>query len=196
MFPLKKSFKCKAFLSVVIFLTLILATDTKITYDNLKQFFKLTYDQNDDQHVTWTEFCNYFKLIEPDHHFSFDVLNSAFNAFDLNKDSQIRLEEFIDFSEVDIKVKTGHKQIHLGFTENQNEMQVMWVSNPEEYLEPVVLYGEYPTKLNQIKKATISKYHIDKVGFHGINYRAVMRNLKPRKKYFYKVGDLRTQTFS
>jgi len=38
----------------------------------------------------------------------------------------------------------------LGFTENQNEMQVMWVSNPEEYLEPVVFYGEYPTKLNQM----------------------------------------------
>jgi hypothetical protein len=29
-------------------------------------------------------------------------------------------------------------------------MQVMWVSNPEEYKEPAVFYGEYPTKLNQI----------------------------------------------
>ena len=120
MFSKRKSYYSKVFSLILIFLTLILATNTKITYDNLKQFFRLTYDQNDDQHVTWTEFCNYFKLIEPDHHFAFDVFNSAFNAFDLNKDSKIKLEEFIDFSEVDIKVKTGHKQIHLGFTENEN----------------------------------------------------------------------------
>lgn len=72
----------------------------------------------------------------------------------------------------------------------------MWVSNPEEYLEPAVFYGEYQTKLNQIEKASISKYHINKIGFHGINYRAVMKNLKSGKKYFYKVGDIKTQTFS
>jgi hypothetical protein len=40
----------------------------------------------------------YFKLIEPDHHFGFDALNSAFNAFDFNKDGNICLEEFIDLS--------------------------------------------------------------------------------------------------
>jgi hypothetical protein len=29
----------------------------------------------------------------------------------------------------------------LGFTENENEMQVIWVSNPEKYLEPSVFFG-------------------------------------------------------
>jgi hypothetical protein len=38
----------------------------------------------------------------------------------------------------------------LGFTENENEMQVMWVSNPEEYSQPAVFYGSYPTKINEI----------------------------------------------
>jgi Ca2+-binding EF-hand superfamily protein len=80
----------------------------------------LTYDQNLDDEVTWKEFCNYFKLIEPDHQFAFDVLNSAFNAFDINGNGKIKLEEFVDLSEMEIKYKPGHKQIHLGFTENEN----------------------------------------------------------------------------
>jgi len=75
-------------------------------------------------------------------------------------------------------------------------MQVMWVSNPEEYLEPVVFYGEYPTKLNQMEKATTDTYNVGHFGFHGRIYRAVMKNLKFGKKYFYKVGDLKTRTFS
>jgi hypothetical protein len=68
--------------------------------------------------VTWKEFCDYFKLIEPDHDFAFHILNSAFNSFDINRDGKIVLDEFLDFSDIEIGYKPGHKQIHLGFTEN------------------------------------------------------------------------------
>jgi hypothetical protein len=33
-------------------------------------------------------------------------------------------------------------------------------------------------------------------GFHGKIYRAVMKNLKPSQRYYYKVGDIQTRTFS
>lgn len=34
------------------------------------------------------------------------------------------------------------------------------------------------------------------IGFHGRIYRAVMKNLKPGQRYYYKVGDIQTRTFS
>lgn len=75
-------------------------------------------------------------------------------------------------------------------------MQVIWVSNPEEYLQPAVMFGTLPTKLNQIAKATTATYNVGHLGFHGRIYTAVMKNLLPEKKYYYKVGDLKTNTYS
>lgn len=75
-------------------------------------------------------------------------------------------------------------------------MQVMWVSNPEAYSEPVVYYGHFPTKLDQMSKAVTTTYNVGKIGFHGRIYRAVMKDLKPLVRYYYKVGDLKTKTFS
>lgn len=97
---------------------------------------------------------------------------------------------------MDTKLQWGHKQIHLSFTENENEMQVMWVSNPEEYSEPAVFFGDLPTKLNRIGKATTTTYNVGHLGFHGRIYRAVMNGLNPGRRYFYKVGDLKTRTYS
>ncbi len=34
------------------------------------------------------------------------------------------------------------------------------------------------------------------IGFHGRIYRAVMKNLEPGVRYYYKVGDIQTRTFS
>ena len=75
-------------------------------------------------------------------------------------------------------------------------MQIMWVSNPEHYDEPAVFYGQYPTKLTTVAKANISTYNVGHIGFHGKIYRAVMSNLKPGQRYYYKVGDIKTGTFS
>lgn len=75
-------------------------------------------------------------------------------------------------------------------------MQVMWVSNPESYEQPAVMFGIYPTKLNQVSKATTNTYNVGHLGFHGSIYTAVMKDLEPLKKYYYKVGDLKTGTYS
>lgn len=58
-------------------------------------------------------------------------------------------------------------------------MQVMWVSNPESYEQPAVKFGIYPTKLNQVSKATTNTYNVGHLGFHGSIYTAVMKNLEP-----------------
>lgn len=72
----------------------------------------------------------------------------------------------------------------------------MWVSTPESYSNPVVMYGASRTKLNQMSHATFTTYNVGHLGFHGKIYRATMKNLNPYSKYYYKVGDLQTNTFS
>ena len=47
-----------------------------------------------------------------------------------------------------------------------------------------------------MEKASITKYHQEKFSYHGIVYLAVMKNLKPGQRYYYKVGDIKTRTFS
>jgi hypothetical protein len=76
-------------------------------------------------------------------------------------------------------------------------MQVIWVSNPEHYNEPFVEYGRIPAMLSQSVDATYHTYDVGKVGgFHGRIYVAVMKDLIPNKRYFYRVGDRQTRTFS
>ena len=101
---------------ICILLLYLTKVQTKVSLENVKLFFQLTYDQNEDEQVTWKEFCDYFKLLEPEHDFAFHILNSAFNSFDINRDGKIILDEFLDFTDVEIGLKPGHKQIHLGFT--------------------------------------------------------------------------------
>jgi hypothetical protein len=96
-----------------------------------------------------------------------------------------------------ISYSPGHKQIHLGLTANEGEMQVIWVSNPEHYSQPFVEFGRIPGLLKQTAEATYHTYDVGKVGgFHGRIYVAVMKNLEANKQYFYRVGDRQTRTFS
>jgi hypothetical protein len=86
--------------------------------------------------------------------------------------------ELVKLSKIKITTKNGPKQIHLGFTNNDGEMQVIWVSNPEHYNEPVVYYGKLPTNLNQKVTGSWHTYNVGKFGgFHGRIYVAVMKNL-------------------
>jgi hypothetical protein len=51
--------------------------------------------------------------------------------------------------------------------------------------------------MKQTARGTYHTYNVGKVGgFHGRIYVAVMKNLEPMKKYFYRVGDLKTRTYS
>ena len=72
----------------------------------------------------------------------------------------------------------------------------MWVSNPETYEEPVVQYGLYPFQLSQSVYANVTTYNVGHLGFHGKIYKAIMTNLINGKQYYYKVGDLKTNTYS
>lgn len=75
-------------------------------------------------------------------------------------------------------------------------MQVMWVSNPESYNKPVVHFGDLPTKLNRKAYAVTKTYNVGHIGFHGKIYKAVLTGLQNTKRYYYKVGDEETLTFS
>ncbi len=50
-------------------------------------------------------------------------------------------------------------------------------------------YGAFLTKLNNTVKANITTYNVGHMGFYGKIYRAVISNLEPLKRYYYKVGD-------
>lgn len=98
---------------------------------------------------------------------------------------------------IKVNYKPGHKQIHLGLTSNEGEMQVIWVSNPEHYNEPIVEYGRIPGLMNKKAIGTYHTYNVGKMGgFIGRIYVAVMKDLEPLKKYFYRVGDQQSRTFS
>lgn len=76
-------------------------------------------------------------------------------------------------------------------------MQVIWVSNPEHYNEPIVEYGRIPGMLKYVANGTFHTYDVGKVGgFKGRIYVATMKNLEPLKRYYYRVGDMQTRTFS
>lgn len=75
-------------------------------------------------------------------------------------------------------------------------MQIMWVTTPDSYNTPVVHYGRFPSQLNHHAYAIISTYNVGHLGFRGSIYKAVLENLEPNKRYYYKVGDQHTKTFS
>lgn len=67
--------------------------------------------------------------------------------FDADSDRKVTLKELIAIAKIKVSTKVGHKQIHLGFTDQEAEMQVMWVSTPEVYQQPIVQFGRLPTNL-------------------------------------------------
>ena len=75
-------------------------------------------------------------------------------------------------------------------------MQVMWVSNFISYDQPIVLYGMFETDLNLSSKATTTSYDVGHLGFHGKIYRSVMKGLQAGHRYYYKVGDKNSNTYS
>ena len=50
-------------LFITLFLVCITNVSSKVSLDNVKLFFQLTYDQNEDEKITWKEFCDYYKLL-------------------------------------------------------------------------------------------------------------------------------------
>lgn len=94
----------------------------------------------------------------------------------MNQDSVVTVDEMLGLS-ITIPIKLGPKQLHLGLTGNDGEMQIMWVSQPDRYPRPIVKYGESEGKLHMKANATWTSYNKGKVGFYGRIYRAVMTGL-------------------
>ena len=72
----------------------------------------------------------------------------------------------------------------------------MWVSNPETYYMPYVIFGRNPANLDTKSYAITNTYNVGHVGFQGKVYKAVMRGLQPLTKYYYRVGDEKAMTYS
>lgn len=128
--------------------------------------------------------------MEPEHNVTMTDILPIFHFFDADGNGKVPLKELIEIAKIRITFHTGHKQIHLGLTDMDGEMQVMWVSNPDKYNKPAVYFGRMPTLIKDYVNATWTTYDVGKIGFHGRIYRAVIKGLTPFKNYFYKVGDL------
>ena len=72
----------------------------------------------------------------------------------------------------------------------------MWVTALETCQKPVVHYGRFPSQMNMKQLAIASTYNVGHIGFKGSIYKAVLKNLQPNKRYYYKVGDDHLKTYS
>ena len=62
------------------------------------------------------------------------IIRETFELLDANEDNLVSLEEITSQHSFTLDPwQSGHQQIHIGFTEKHDEMQVMWVSNPVNY---------------------------------------------------------------
>lgn len=114
------------------------AVTTEVTYSNIKSFWESTYDTDKNGEASLEDFIDYFRFIEPEHDVEQEHAQPIFDFFDSDQDKKVTLEELIRIARIKITLNPGHKQIHLGLTANEGEMQVIWVSNPEHYNQPVV----------------------------------------------------------
>jgi hypothetical protein len=178
----------KAFLIafLIVFLQLALAD---VSMSNLAFFWENTYDHNKDGFATISEFAEYFRLMEPEHNVNEQDIAPIFSFFDADLDYRVTLKELIEVSRVKVTTQPGPKQIHIGFTDQEDEMQVMWVTTPELYNQPIVEYGRLPGVMTQKAEGTWITYNVGHLGFHGRIYRVVLKGLEPLKRYYYRVGD-------
>ncbi|KAK4263554.1 hypothetical protein QN277_028948 [Acacia crassicarpa] len=92
----------------------------------------------------------------------------------------------------------GPEQIHLAFTDNDDEMRVVYIT--EDARETYVRYGESERKLDGVALARVRRYEREhmcdapanvSIGWRdpGYIHDGVMTNLKKGVRYYYKVGN-------
>lgn len=113
--------------------------------------------------------------MEPEHNLTEDDIRETFDMFDSDGNRMVTLRELVTIAKINVDlIKSGHRQIHLGLTSKEGEMQVIWVTTPDSYKTPVVHYGNFPSQLNRKTFAIISTYNVGHLGFHGSIYKAVL----------------------
>ena len=68
--------------------------------------------------------------MESEHGVTEEDILPIFKFFDADLDLKVTLKELIAVSEVKVTTQSGPKQIHIGLTNFEGEMQVMWASTP------------------------------------------------------------------
>ncbi|KAI3834981.1 hypothetical protein MKW92_016055 [Papaver armeniacum] len=99
--------------------------------------------------------------------------------------------------ELGFETGKGPEQIHLAFTDHEDEMRVMFIT--EDGKENYVKYGTDGGDMNKAVKTSVSRYEredmCDAPANHSIGWRdpgfihdGVIKNLKSHQRYYYKVG--------
>ncbi|KAI3846431.1 hypothetical protein MKX03_001881 [Papaver bracteatum] len=99
--------------------------------------------------------------------------------------------------ELGFEIGNGPQQIHLAFTDNEDEMRVMFIT--EDGKENYVKYGRDEGAMNKVVKTIVSRYERKdmcdapantSIGWRdpGFIHDGVINNLKSEKRYYYKVG--------
>ncbi|KAL9226167.1 hypothetical protein vseg_002009 [Gypsophila vaccaria] len=106
-------------------------------------------------------------------------------------------ELLAESGEVGFRTPNGPEQAHLGFTEQEGEMRVVFVAGDGG--ERVVKYGEEEGELSFESQTSVERYELEdmcdspansSVGWRdpGFVFDGVMSNLKKGIRYYYKVG--------
>jgi hypothetical protein len=118
-------------------ISLPIINSATVSLHNVQSFFNTTYDRNRDGHATIEEFVQYFQKMEPEHNLTVDDVRETFDMFDSDTNGKITIKELLDIARVNVNlIKQGHRQIHLGLTGRDGEMQVIWVTTPDSYKTP------------------------------------------------------------
>ncbi|RZC82995.1 hypothetical protein C5167_045782 [Papaver somniferum] len=100
--------------------------------------------------------------------------------------------------ELGLEIGNGPQQIHLAFTDNEDEMRVMFITGDGK--ENYVKYGRDEGAMNKVVKTIVSRYERKdmcdapantSIGWRdpGFIHDGVINNLKSEKRYYYKVGN-------